>query len=437
MKIQENKKLNGVTFSLIMLIIFNSACNNSESLPKENSVTSATKIIEESPQEDETSETVKIEADETPEESPQENKVTENESHDVSEEILSMGKAGEILGGMTLDEKIYQMFFVKPEALTGIGTAIQAGDATKSAIELKPVGGVIYFASNIQTKEQISTMITNTQNYSEIPLFIGVDEEGGRVARISGNPQMGFEKIAAMANIGASGDSNRAFGVGEQIAKNIAPLGFNVDFAPVADIITNPNNTEIGDRAFGTEADLVSQMVSQKVIGLQSNGVCAAVKHFPGHGSTQLDSHNGYSESLRTLDELRSVEFLPFKAGIEAGSDFVLISHMSAVNVDNSGVPSSISKIIVTDILKNELNYEKIIITDAMNMGAVTDIYSSGDAAVLAIEAGIDMILMPENMDEAFSGVKAAVDNGRISEERINESVLKILQIKIDRHIIK
>jgi len=345
-------------------------------------------------------------------------------------------RAAEIVAQMSLDAKIYQMIFTTPESITGVSVVVQAGEATKDALAAYPVGGIIYFAHNIENREQVIDMIQNSQSFSKIPLFIGVDEEGGRVARISGNPDMGFDKIPPMAHLGASGNSSEALAVGKKLASIIGGLGFNVDFAPVADIITNPNNTEIGDRSFGDDPNVAANMVEQVVVGLQDGGVSAMLKHFPGHGSTQANSHNGYSESRRTLEEMRETEFLPFLAGINAGADFVLMSHMSAVNID-SDVPASLSKKIVTDILKTELGFSGLVITDSLSMGAVTNRYSSGEAAVMAVEAGVDVLLIPANLSGAFSGVKEAVANGRISEKRIDESVIKIISLKIKRGIMK
>ncbi|MCL1917920.1 MAG: glycoside hydrolase family 3 protein [Peptococcaceae bacterium] len=345
-------------------------------------------------------------------------------------------KAEDFVAGMSLEEKLYQMFFVTPESLTGVGTVIQAGETTKAALQTRPVGGLIYFSENIRARDQLQTMITKSQEYTKIPLFIGIDEEGGQVARLSGNPQLGYEKITPMRSIGDSGDSTKAHAVGQQLAKMLKDFGFNVDFAPVADIITNPNNTEIGNRSFGTDPNLVADMVGQEVKGLQGNGVSAVLKHFPGHGSTQTDSHNGYSGSSRTLEELRKTEFLPFQKGIEAEADFVLISHMSAINVDSSSGPSTLSSKIITDILINELKYDNIIITDSMSMGAITKRYTTGAATVAAVEAGVDMILMPLSLEEAYAGLQNAVKNGKISEKRIDESVQKIIYIKLKRGIM-
>ncbi len=340
----------------------------------------------------------------------------------------------ELMENMSLSDMVYQMMFVTPESLTGVGVAVQAGDATKAAIEAKPVGGIIYFSQNFTSRSQTLQMIENTQSFSKIPLFIGVDEEGGRVSRLGSISEMGTTLQPPMQDIGKTNDVQNAYNVGVTLGDELKELGFNVDFAPCADVIVNEKNTEIGDRSFGTDPQTVSNMVFAVVDGIQSNGVSATLKHFPGHGSTAVDSHTGYSESTRTLEQLRNCEFLPFKAGIDA--DFVMVSHMTLPNVDENKLPSTLSEKIITDLLKGELGYSGIVITDSFSMGAITDNYNSGEAAVMAINAGVDMILMPKDMEAAHDAIVQAVENGEISQERIEESVRKILTLKAEKQML-
>ena len=185
---------------------------------------------------------------------------------------------------MTLEEKVAGLFIITPEQLTGVGTAVQAGESTREALEQYPVGGLVYFAKNIQSEQQLKEMLANTASYSRYPLFLGVDEEGGQVARVA--KTLGLENVGPMAEIGASGDVNAAYAAGAAIASYLKEYGFNLDFAPVADVLTNPDNTVIGDRSFGSDPALVSQMVAAAVRGFQENGVNACIKHFPGHGDT-------------------------------------------------------------------------------------------------------------------------------------------------------
>lgn len=342
-----------------------------------------------------------------------------------------------IMKDMTLSDMIYQMMFVTPESLTNVSTVVRAGETTKNALDKYPVGGIVYFSQNFENREQTVEMIKKTQEYSEIPLFISVDEEGGRVSRLGSNAAMGTTKQPPMEHIGATGDAKKALEVGETLGKELSELGFNVDFAPDADVIINENNTEIGDRSFGTDPKLVAEMVSNVVKGLEGNGVSATLKHFPGHGSTHVDSHTGYSASDRTIEQLRETEFLPFKAGIDAGADFIMISHITLVNATDEKLPSSISKEVITDMLINELGYKGIVITDSFSMGAITKEYSISDAVTKAINAGVDMILMSSDLNGTHDALLKATENGEVSEERIKESVRKILTLKVEKQMIK
>ncbi len=340
--------------------------------------------------------------------------------------------AEKLLSEMTLREKIYQMFIVTPEQITGVGTAVQAGEATRKGLENYPVGGIIYFASNIQSPSQCTDMIKNTQSFSKIPLFIAVDEEGGIVARLGANPAMGTTKIGNMSEVKSA---DEAYNVGLTIGGDIKRFGFNLDFAPVADVNSNPANPVIGVRSFGSSPETVGEYVSSAVKGFKDSGVLCTLKHFPGHGDTATDSHHGYAEVKKTMDKLKLNELVPFKAGVNAGADFVMIGHISLPNVTGNGIPATLNKEII-DILKNEVGFTGLVITDSMSMGAITKQYSAGAAAVMAISAGNDIILMPADLNEAVTALENAVKNGTVSEERINQSVLKILNKKIDSGII-
>ena len=339
----------------------------------------------------------------------------------------------QIVEGMSLEEKICQMMFVTPESITGVNSVTLAGEATRLALEKYPVGGIIYFAQNLKSREQVIKMIENTQSYSRMPLFIGVDEEGGRVARLGNKSAMGTTKIKPMGSVATDAE---AFEIGKTLGRDLRGLKFNLDFAPVADVIVYEKNSEIGDRSFGSDPWVVGEMVKSVVMGLESENVSSVLKHFPGHGSTKTNSHTGYSESSRTMEDLRSCELLPFKKGIEAGCDFVMVSHMSLVNATEEKLPASLSKEIITDLLKGELGFEGVVITDALNMGAIVKEYANSAAAVYAVKAGADMLLMPENVEEAKNALLNAVKTGEITEERINESVEKILRIKIEKGMI-
>ena len=345
-------------------------------------------------------------------------------------------KAQNMMEHMSLEEKIYQLFVVTPEQLTGVSTVTMAGDTTRAALEAQPVGGIVFFAPNLLNREQTITMIQNMQSYSKTGLFIAVDEEGGSVMRLGNNSEMGITAIPSMESVGDTEDISQAYRVGNTIGSEISQLGFNLDFAPVADVNSNPNNTVIGSRAFGTDPEKVAEMVAACVKGFRDSGMVCTLKHFPGHGDTEEDSHYGEAKSWKTLDELRTCELRPFQAGIEAGASMIMVGHITLPNVTEE-IPATLSHDIVTGILREEMKYNGIIITDSMAMNAIANWYSSDEAAVKAIQAGCDMILMPYQLESAVNGIETAVNSGDITEERIEESVLRILKVKLEAGIIE
>ena len=285
-------------------------------------------------------------------------------------------KAQNMMEHMSLEEKIYQLFVVTPEQLTGVSTVTMAGDTTRAALEAQPVGGIVFFAPNLLNREQTITMIQNMQSYSKTGLFIAVDEEGGSVMRLGNNSEMGITAIPSMESVGDTEDISQAYRVGNTIGSEISQLGFNLDFAPVADVNSNPNNTVIGSRAFGTDPEKVAEMVAACVKGFRDSGMVCTLKHFPGHGDTEEDSHYGEAKSWKTLDELRTCELRPFQAGIEAGASMIMVGHITLPNVTEE-IPATLSHDIVTGILREEMKYNGIIITDSMAMSAITDYYTA------------------------------------------------------------
>ena len=347
-------------------------------------------------------------------------------------------KVEKIVNNMTLEEKVGQIFMVAPEAVDkdGGSTTVFTENVEKE-IEKYNLGGYILFASNIENPTQTQELINGLKKSSKIQPFVGVDEEGGRVARIGKNSAMGVEKIEPMAQVGKSQNYERANEIGTTIGKYIKNLGFNLDFAPDTDVLTDSNNTEIGDRSFGNDPEVVGKMATEVVKGLQSENISTVLKHFPGHGGSIGNSHQGFSLSNRTEEELKKCEIVPFKTAIENGADCVMVAHMSLPNVTGDNIPATLSKKVVTDMLKTELNFKGVVFSDSMSMGAITENYGTGDACVKAVEAGIDMVLMPENLDEAYNAVLEAVKNGKISQERLDDAVSRIIKAKIQRGIIK
>ncbi len=329
---------------------------------------------------------------------------------------------------MPLEDKVAGLFIVRPEAITGVSTVTQAGDGTREALNTYAVGGLVYFEKNILSKEQLTEMLANTVSMSRYPIFLAVDEEGGSVSRVV-DGGIGVTAVDNMSQIGASGDTTQAYEAGTTIGSYLKELGFNLDLAPVADV-ADPGSGELGDRVFGADAQMVSGMVASVVEGIESTGVSSCLKHFPGIGGVEGDTHDGRAETARTLDEMRSSEFLPFKAGIDAGADFVMVSHVTAATVEDGTLPASLSKALITDTLRGELGFQGVIITDALDMSAITQYYTSEEAAVKALDAGADMLLMPEDFEAAYNAVLTAVKDGTIQESRIDESLERIYRVK-------
>ncbi len=341
-----------------------------------------------------------------------------------------------LLSTMSLEEKIYQLFVAAPEQLCDESGVTEATDALREGLTKYPVGGVILFGDNIQSREQVEKLLREMQEASKIPLFTAVDEEGGIVSRLSGVEDMGVTAQPSMQEVGESGDAGRAYEIGKTIGTEIKAIGFNTNFAPVADLILSEDNTEIGSRSFGSDPVLVSSMVENMVRGLRDGGVACALKHFPGHGSANADSHSGRAYSYRTLEEMQSADFLPFVAGIGAFSDFVMISHMINQDITKTNMECSMSTNVMTNILRNGIGFPGIIITDSLSMGAITKYYSAGAAAVTALEAGADMLLMPQHIEEAADAIRGAVSSGRIKEEKIDASVKRIIKTKLTHGIL-
>ena len=336
-----------------------------------------------------------------------------------------------LLFQMTLHEKVCQMLVVTPESITGVEAVTAAGDTTKKALQAMPVGGILYSKPNLRSKEQVKTMLQNTQSYSAIPLMFTCDEEGGRVNRLMSTlnttmigPMLDYkDQVVEIAYKNAC-----------TIASDMSALGFNADMAPVADVWSNPENTVIGDRAYSDDFQQAAVLVASAVEGFHAGGVATALKHFPGHGDTSEDTHYGAVFITKTLEEIREKELLPFQAGIQADSDMVMIGHLILSDIDDQ--PAPFSHKIVTELLRQELGFDGVIITDGLQMKAMTDFYSDGEIACSAVKAGVDMLLCPANPEEAAAALEVAVINGDLTESRIEESVLRILKMKKERGMI-
>lgn len=336
---------------------------------------------------------------------------------------------------MTIEEKVAQLFMITPEEFTHVQNVVMAGDATRKALNQYPVGGLAYFKNNIQSEEQFSQMVKIAQSYSMdrtgLPLFIGIDEEGGTVRRISGRGFANVPVIPDMCQIGEKKDSAAAYDIGLQIGEYLSRFQVNVDFAPVADVYSNPDNTVVGKRAFGSDPKLVADMVANEVRGLKEKKVFSTLKHFPGHGNTAEDSHSGRAYSYKSLDELRSCELVPFQAGIDAGAEFVMAGHISLPNALGDDTPASLNYQMITEVLRGEMGFDGIVITDSLSMGAISNNYTPEEAAVRAVLAGVDLILISGNFERAYTGVLDALKHGRITEEWVDAALGRILKLKM------
>lgn len=358
------------------------------------------------------------------------------DNEDIKKKAEKNEKVDEILQSMTISDKVNQLFIITPEALTGAGCVIAAGDVTKSALENHPVGGIIYFSQNFTNENQTKNMLSNVKKISKdickVPLFICIDEEGGTVARLGNNKNINTELVENMSNIGKNGDISKAYRAGKTIGSYLHKYGFNLDFAPVADVLTNAENTVVRERSFGSDKTLVSEMALNFSNGLNDEGIYSCFKHFPGHGATKGDTHEGFAYTDKTYEELEKSELVPFKYAIKNNADFIMVGHISVPGITGDNTPASISKTVINDILKTRLGYKGIVITDSLSMGALTNLYTSDYIAVKTIEAGADVLLMPVDFELAYNGIMKAIKSGELTEERIDQSVRKIIEKKLE-----
>jgi beta-N-acetylhexosaminidase len=333
-----------------------------------------------------------------------------------------------IIQNLPLEDKVAGLFITTPESITGVSAAVQAGDGTKDALSKYPVGGIVYAAKNIQSADQLKQMIDNTKLYTSYPLFIAIDGEGSGTDAVAA-AGLGT-KTDSPETIGASGDANNAYTAGTTVGSYLAELGFNLDFAPAADLKVVDGNAA-GSSSYGTDAATVASFVTGMQTGLQEQKVTAAIGHFPGIGSTTQSTKNGMASTDRSAEDFRANEFAVFQSCIDSGeTKMITVSNMAAPSLTGDNTPCSLSGAVVTDILRNELNFRGVIVSGAMNQAAITNYYGADEAAVLALRAGCDMIYAPENFETAYNGVLEAVQNGTISEERVNDSLRRIYRIK-------
>jgi len=329
-----------------------------------------------------------------------------------------------LIEDMDLEQKIGQLFIIGFN-----GTSMKPW--IKDMIREYYIGGFILFKDNMSSIEQTLELLNSLKEENKnnpIPLFLSIDEEGGRVHRLPKS----FLNMPTAKQIGDINNENISFQYGKILAKRIKALGFNMDFAPVMDINSNPKNPVIGDRAFGSNRDIVSHNGIQVMEGIRSENIISVIKHFPGHGDTSIDSHWDLPIINKDIKELKELELTPFLKGIESGVDGIMIGHIMFPKIDNT-YPATLSKEIITNLLRKELSFEGVIISDDMSMGAIAKNYTIEDAAIKYLKAGGDILLLchgEENPIIVMERIKEEVEKGRITEEEIDEKVYRILKLK-------
>ena len=335
-----------------------------------------------------------------------------------------------LLDGMTTHEKICQLLIVQPEVLTGGSTVTGMTDELTAALREYPVGGLLLSAGNMTSGEQLTALTAALSNGCKTAPLISVDEEGGRVARLMNT--VGTTKLGSMYSYRAQGTQG-AHDNAQTIARDIAAYGFNTDFAPVADVWTNKRSNAIGDRAYSDDYDEAAELVAAAVKGFHDGGVICCLKHFPGHGSTKTDSHDGAATVDKTLPQLRQEDLKPFVSGIAAGADMVMVGHLTVPTMDDA--PASVSHKIVTNLLRYDLGFRGVIVTDGLQMQALAQ-YTDGEKAVLALAAGNDMLLEISDVSGTVAAIEKALADGTLSRAALDESVLRILQLKLAHSIV-
>ena len=325
----------------------------------------------------------------------------------------------QLLEEMTLEQKVGQLFLVRPDSLDLSQTQDQINDAKADGVtELTdamrqtlaeyPVGGVVIFGKNLESPQQITQILDDLQQASDTPLFAAIDEEGGLVARLANNAAFDLPQYESAAAVGTSGNPEDARAMGRTIGGYLKEYGFNLDFAPVADVNTNPDNPVIGTRAFSSEPQTAADLVGGACAGFADAGIACTLKHFPGHGFAQ------------------NVNNAPL----------IMAAHITVPQVTGDDTPASLSSVMLTDLLRGELGYQGLIVTDSLAMQAITDVYTPGQAAVKALQAGADLLLMPNGLADAYTAVLEAVQDGTIPQQRLDESVQRILQCKYQYGIL-
>ena len=349
----------------------------------------------------------------------QKNGAEENSQTTEAKDEPKKDPVQEQLDAMTLDEKIAQMLVVERSVTAN------PNETEQEMLKTTPYGGYILMTGAYGTLAQTREMVEELQTAAKTPLIITTDQEGGLVQRIQNISYPRATNIPDMYSVGETKNVEYARTIGRVLAEELRAIGVNVDMAPDADVYSNPYNTVIGRRSFSADPQTVAKMSQAVAEGLTQNGVAATFKHFPGHGDTATDSHKNLPVINRTREQLDESNLIPFKNAIENNAQFIMVGHIAMPQITGDNVPATLSHKITTELLRNELGYKNLIITDGLNMGALMNNYTEEEIYAGAVEAGADLLLLPSNPQIAFETIKA-----KIPESRINESVYRILNFK-------
>lgn len=329
-----------------------------------------------------------------------------------------------MLYNMSLKEKIGQMIM------------IDYRDTLEMNVELDDVlkkyspGGFILFKSNIQNYNQTKKLLSDIKQSSDIPVMVSADQEGGRVQRL--DERVGFDTIPPMGEIGITMNEEEVFNLGKKMGEELKNIGVDMDMAPVLDVFSNPENRVIADRAFGTNSDIVKRLAMALSKGLQEEKIIPVGKHFPGHGDTIKDSHVDLPIITKDLEELKRLELVPFVEAIDKKIPGLMIGHLAVPKITGDNNPASLSKVMINDLLRKDLGYEGLVMPDSLKMKALSNHFTNKEIYLRCIGSGNDIMLMPQNINEAFNTIYDAVNDGVIKEEQINNSVYRILSTKFD-----
>lgn len=332
----------------------------------------------------------------------------------------------EVISGMTLKEKVAGLFITTPEQFTGVDAAIKAGDGTKSALENTAIGGLIYSQKNIKTRDQIAEMISKTEDLSKYPLFLGISELGADRGDLTNALQL--EQVPSPAELAESGDVDAAYEAGQTIAKRMVDVGFQMNLGPYVDLTTIAMSDKERQLSYGSDPSSAALVAASEIRGMEENGVHTSAHLFPS--SVDQTSDGNIPSTGITKDEFAQTDALMFQAAFGAGTKIVVVGNMAAPLIVGDKTPCTMSSVVMQDMLRGELGFDGIIMTEAMNTQAITDYYTPDQAAVAALKAGADMICCPEDLEKAIDGVLDAVNSGELSEAQIEESLKRIYRVK-------